>query len=418
MVVLQAHSDMVCEKNRGTEHDFDRDPIQLVRQGDWIGANGMTLGADNGIGVAAALAIAADAEAVHGPLEILITVDEETGLNGAKALSDKAMKGRYLLNLDSEEDGVFCIGCAGGVDTNASFLLQTEPSGVGDALAFSLHIGGLKGGHSGVDIHLGRANAIQLLARTWWERQPLRPWVAALQGGSRRNAITCEAEAVMCIDKRQRASFEERLRRCQDVFVAEFGTTDPDLKISWEVVPLPTRVYTRRFADRILRLLLALRQGIVRMSPDIEGLVETSINLATLAQEEDRLVIGTNQRSMLEDAKRHLAASVASAMRLAGGRVAHSDGYPGWRPNVNTHLLSVGRRVAERILGHAPRVEAIHAGLECGLIGAKYPGMEMISFGPKITRAHSPDERVHIPSVERFYRLLKGILEEISRSSQ
>ncbi len=414
-VVLQAHSDMVCEKNRGTQHDFERDPIQLVRHGEWIGANGTTLGADNGIGVAAALAIAADPEAVHGPLEILITVDEETGLNGAKDLSPKALKGRLLLNLDTEEDGVFCIGCAGGIDTNGTFAIATEPATPKGSTAFALRISGLKGGHSGMDIHLGRANAIKLLARTLHELQPLKPHIAFLQGGSKRNAIAREAEAVVVLRADQEAALHERLAQCQDIFLSEFGTTDPDLRISAEKVNMPDHVYTKRFATRILQLLLTLPHGVVRMSADIEDLVETSTNLATISQQNGRLLVGTSQRSSVEGAKRHLAASIAAGMRLAGAKVSHTDGYPGWQPNMNSTLLTVGRRAAERLLGHPPRIEAIHAGLECGLIGAKYPGMEMLSFGPTITGAHSPDERAHIPAVERFYQLLKDILDDLSR---
>lgn len=414
-VALQAHSDMVCEKNRGTQHDFDRDPIRLVRHGEWMGAEGTTLGADNGIGVAAALAIASDPTAVHGPLEILITVDEETGLNGAKNLSTNVLKARYLLNLDTEEDGVFCIGCAGGVDTNGTFRIKTEPTEAQGRVALALHISGLKGGHSGVDIHLGRANAIKLLARTLYELAPLKPHIASLQGGSKRNAIAREAEAVIVVGTDQVRQVYARLVQCQEMFLSEFKATDPDLRISAETAPMPERVFTKRFADRVLQLLLTLPHGPVRMSADIEGLVETSTNLATVVQENGRLTIGTSQRSSVEPAKRHLAASVAAGMKLAGAKVSQSDGYPGWQPNLNSHLLAVGRRAAEQLLGHPPRVEAIHAGLECGLIGAKYPGMEMLSLGPTITGAHSPDERVHIPAVARFYELLKRILDDLSQ---
>ncbi|MCS7037554.1 MAG: aminoacyl-histidine dipeptidase [Saprospiraceae bacterium] len=415
MVALQAHSDMVCEKNRGTAHDFDRDPIRLVRHGEWIGADGTTLGADNGIGVAAALAIASDPKVAHGPLEILITTDEETGLNGAKELSIKALKARYLLNLDTEEDGVFCIGCAGGVDTNGVFVVKTEPIEAEGRVALAVHISGLKGGHSGVDIHLGRANAIKLLARTLHELKPLKPRIASLQGGSKRNAIAREAEAVIVVGADQVKQVQARLAHCQEMFLSEFKTTDPDLCVSAEATPLPERVYTDRFAIRLLQLLLALPHGVVRMSADMEDLVETSTNLATVVQENGRLTVGTSQRSSVEPAKKHLAAAIAAGMKLAGAKVLHSDGYPGWQPNLNSHLLAIGRAAAERVLGRPPRVEAIHAGLECGLIGAKYPGMEMLSLGPTITGAHSPDERVHIPAVERFYRLLACILDDLSR---
>jgi dipeptidase D len=415
VVVLQAHSDMVCEKNRTSSHDFERDPIRWLHQEEWIGAQGTTLGADNGIGVAAALAVAADLQAVHGPMEILITVDEETGLNGAKGLSPKALKGRYLLNLDTEEDGVFCIGCAGGVDTNGSFVVPVEPVAPAGKTALFVRIGGLKGGHSGMDIHLGRANAIKLLARLLHELAPLSPRIAYLQRGSKRNAIAREAEALLVVSEGQMEALHARLAQCRQLFRSEFGTTDSDLYVSAEGAPMPERVYRSSWATKMVRTLLALPHGVVRMSADIEGLVETSTNLATVIQERERLVIGTSQRSSVEGAKRHLAASVGAVLKLAGAKVSHSDGYPGWQPNVHSPLLAISRRVAERVLGRPPRVEAIHAGLECGLIGAKYPGMDMLSFGSTIRGAHSPDERVHIPAVERFYELLKGILEEISR---
>ncbi len=415
LVALQAHSDMVCEKNRGTQHDFDSDPIRLLRVGEWIGAEGTTLGADNGIGMAAALAVAADPEACHGPLEILITVDEETGLNGAQKLSAKILKSRYLLNLDTEEDGVFCIGCAGGIDTKGTFAVPTEPADAHGKVAVAVRIGGLKGGHSGMDIHIGRANAIKLLARTLHELSGLKPRIASLQGGSKRNAIAREAEAILVVGSHQVGHVQSHLARCQRMFLSEFGATDPELHLSSEVVSVPEHVYSKRFANRLLQLLLTLPHGVIRMSADIPGLVETSTNLATIAQENGRLTIGTSQRSSVEPAKQHLAASIAAGMKLAGAKVSHSDGYPGWQPNVNARLLTIGCSAAQRVLGHPPRIEAIHAGLECGLIGAKYPDMEMLSFGPTITGAHSPDERVHIPAVERFYTLLKSILDDLSR---
>lgn len=415
IVVLQGHSDMVCEKNRGTEHDFDLDPIRLVRHNDWIGADGTTLGADNGIGVAAALAIATDPTAVHGPLEILITVDEETGLTGANQISSKMLKGKYLLNLDTEEDGVFCIGCAGGMDTSGLFRVKRAPApGAGHA-AFALRVSGLKGGHSGAEIHVGRANAIKLLARTLHALQPLAPQMTQLQGGSKRNAIPREAEAVVVLPEVAVEKARAIVARCEQDFQNEFRTADGGVRVALDPVALPTSVYAKPFAQKVVQTLLALPHGVVRMSTDIEDLVETSTNLATVVSDDDTLTIGTNQRSSVESAKRYIAASVAAGLKLGGAKVAHSDGYPGWQPNMQSPLLEICRAAATDLYGKAPEIKAIHAGLECGILGGKYPGLDMISFGPTITGAHSPDERVHIPAVEKFYDLLKRVLDGLSR---
>lgn len=416
IVVLQGHSDMVCEKNRGTEHDFDRDPIQLVRHDDWIGANGTTLGADNGIGVAAALAIAGDPTAVHGPLEILVTVDEETGLTGANQISGKMLQGKFLLNLDTEEDGVFCIGCAGGMDTSGVFRVKSAPALSTGHTAFALRISGLKGGHSGTEIHVGRANAIKLLARTLHALQPLAPQMTQVQGGSKRNAIPREAEATVVLPVAAVEKAKAIVARCEQDFQNEFRTADGGTRVALEPAPLPASVYAKPFAQKVLHALLALPHGVVRMSTDIEDLVETSTNLATIVSDDATLTIGTNQRSSVESAKRYIAASVAAGLKLAGAKVTHTDGYPGWQPNMQSPLLGICRAAATDLYGRTPEIKAIHAGLECGILGGKYPGMDMISFGPTITGAHSPDERVHIPAVEKFYDLLKRVLEALSRA--
>jgi dipeptidase D len=414
VVVLQGHSDMVCEKNRGTTHDFDHDPIHLVRHDDWIGANGTTLGADNGIGVAAALAIAGDPTAIHGPLEILITVDEETGLTGANQISSKMLQGKYLLNLDTEEDGVFCIGCAGGMDTAGVFQVKNTAAPGAGYTAFALRVSGLKGGHSGTEIHVGRANAIKLLARTLLALQPLAPQITHLQGGSKRNAIPREAEATVVLPASAVEKAKAVVARCEQDFQNEFRTADGGAQVSLEPVSMPALVYAKPFAKKILNTLLALPHGVVRMSTDIEDLVETSTNLATIVSDDHTLTIGANQRSSVESAKRYIAASVAAGLKLAGAKVTHSDGYPGWQPNMQSPLLQICRAAATELYGKAPEIKAIHAGLECGILGGKYPGMDMISFGPTITGAHSPDERVHIPAVEKFYDLLKMVLEAMS----
>lgn len=414
IVVLQGHSDMVCEKNRGTAHDFDRDPIELVRDGDWIRANGTTLGADNGIGVAAALALLNDPEAQHGPLEILITVDEETGLTGANQLSGKLLKGRLLLNLDSEEEGVFYIGCAGGMDTAGAFRVQTTPVPAGDHSAFVLRVSGLTGGHSGSDIHTGRANAIKLLARTLHALAPHAAGFAHIQGGSKRNAIPREAEAAVVLPAAAAEKARALVAALETAFQNEFKKTDPNTRLSLEPAPVPAVVYAKSLSKKLIDTLLALPHGVVRMSADIDELVETSTNLATIVSDDTTIVVGTNQRSSVESAKQYIAASVSAGLRLGGARVSHTDGYPGWQPNLQSGLLRICKETFTRLEGREPEIKAIHAGLECGILGGKYPGMDMISFGPTITGAHSPDERVHIPAVHSFYTLLKAVLKAVA----
>lgn len=410
IVILQGHSDMVCEKNRGTEHDFDRDPIYLVRDGEWIGAKGTTLGADNGIGVASALALLNDPSAVHGPLEILITIDEETGLTGANQISSDLLQGKYLLNLDSEEDGIFYIGCAGGLDSTGTFKTETMAAPGSGYSAFSLRVAGLKGGHSGGDIHLGRANAIKLLARTLNALLPLSPYLYDIQGGSKRNAIPREAEVLLLVPDTALEEARQVVGRCEQAFKNEFKATDGSVNLVLDPAEKPAVVYAPPFSDKIVKTLLGLPHGVVRMSTDLEDLVETSTNLATITSNADSIVIGTNQRSSVDSAKQYIASSVAAVLQLAGASVARSDGYPGWQPNMQSRLLSICRKVATELYGKEPEIKAIHAGLECGILGGKYPGLDMISFGPTITGAHSPDERVHIPAVEKFYDLLKRVL--------
>jgi dipeptidase D len=413
IVVLQGHSDMVCEKNRGTVHDFDHDPIELVRDGEWIRANGTTLGADNGIGVAAALALLSDPTAQHGPLEILITIDEETGLTGANQISGKLLKGKRLLNLDSEEDGIFYIGCAGGMDTAGAFRVQTTPAPTGDTAAFALRVSGLKGGHSGGDIHIGKANALKLLARTLDALQALSPAWTNVQGGSKRNAIPREAEATLVLASGQVDKARAIIATAEKAFQNEFKVTDPGVRLMLEPAEKPAAVYTKSLAKKLINTLLALPHGVIQMSADIEDLVETSTNLATIVSDDKTIVIGTNQRSSVESAKNYIASSVSAALRLAGAKVTQSDGYPGWQPNMQSELLHICKEVYKRLEGKEPEIKAIHAGLECGILGGKYPGMDMISFGPTITGAHSPDERVHVPAVEKFYALLKEVLKAV-----
>lgn len=411
-IVLQGHVDMVCEKNKGTEHDFDNDPIKLVRDGDWMAAEGTTLGADNGIGVAAAMAAATDPDVVHGPLEILTTVDEETGLTGANGLEPGFVSGNILLNMDSEEDGIFYIGCSGGIDTLGEFNFKWVENKKG-LTPYNLMITGLKGGHSGLDVATGRANAIKLLGILLSKLSEFKFRLAEISGGSKRNAIPREAEAVILIDPKD----ENKIKKVIDQFVndtlLEFQKTDGGLKIELEKSNSNVKkIMTKKLVNRLVKCLVALPHGIMKMSFDMPGLVETSTNLATITMGEDKITVGTSQRSSVDAAKVNIANRVRTIFELARAKnVRMGDGYPGWQPNVDSELLKKSIEVYKSLFNSEPGIKAIHAGLECGILGDKYPGMDMISFGPTITGAHSPDERVNINDVEKFYTLVKGILK-------
>ncbi|MCF8242065.1 MAG: aminoacyl-histidine dipeptidase [Melioribacteraceae bacterium] len=415
IIVLQGHLDMVCEKNKGTEHDFDNDPIEIMKEGDWIKAKGTTLGADNGIGVAAAMAAALDPEMVHGPLEILCTVDEETGMTGVGGLSSNFLKGKTLLNMDSEEDGAFYVGCAGGQDTVGVFDIQTTDPKKG-MKPYELTVTGLKGGHSGLDIANGRANAIRLLAQLLHRLSEVNFRIAHIDGGSLRNAIPREAEVIIFIDPQD----EDKINNISDKFVKEsvleFTSTDPGLVVNFKKVDNKYHeVFRKKFAKKLISCLLAIPHGIMAMNHDIPGLVDTSTNLATVKIEGDSVKVGTSQRSSIESAKINITNMVASVFELADAEVKIGDGYPGWQPNMKSELLKTGKKVFAEQFGVEPEVKAIHAGLETGLLGSKYPGMDMISFGPTIEGAHSPDEKINVVTVEKFYKLLKGILAEYAK---
>jgi len=417
-VVLQAHVDMVCEKNKETQHDFENDPITMVRDNGWIKAKGTTLGSDNGIGVAAALAVITDKDAVHGPIEILLTIDEETGLTGASNLQPGLITGKILLNMDSEEDGAFYIGCAGGKDTLGIFDIEYENAPSGFA-ACEIMVTGLKGGHSGLDIHQGRANGIKILARTLNQLSNINFRIAKVDGGSLRNAIPREAEAVLLIEEKDYSELEKLVKQFESAASKEFKTADDGLKINLTKVESSyQKVFTKEFSDRLINTLLALPHGVIMMSKDIPGLVETSTNLATVKIKDDKLTIGTSQRSSVESAKEYMSLSVQSIFKLANGKIEITDGYPGWKPNLDSTLLKVSKNVFKELFNKEPEIKAIHAGLECGILESKNPGMDIISFGPTIEGAHSPDERVNIETVEKFYTLLKRILKELAEQNK
>jgi dipeptidase D len=424
ITVLQSHLDMVNEKNADVAHDFSTDPIRPERDGDYLTAVGTTLGADNGIGVAAMLAIMEADDIDHGPLELLFTVDEETGLTGAARLDASMIQGRRLLNLDTEEEGSIYVGCAGGGDTRIAMpLTWTAPPEHATTLRFALR--GLKGGHSGVDIHLQRGNAIQLLARILHtsaegtEPQPTPPPAAAprladFRGGNMRNAIPREATADLVIDPDQAEDFRARALEEFAAVRDAFARAEPHAALGIEDADPPTRVLDPRSSATILRLLHAIPHGVQAMSHDIPGLVETSTNLAVARVDEDHLHVLANTRSSVATELRAVRTRIRAVATLAGAQVEMGDAYPGWKPDLDSPILDVVRAVYAEHLGRDPHITAIHAGLETGIIGQKLPGMDMVSIGPQIEFPHSPDERVRIPSVDEFYALLVRVLERLT----
>ena len=414
-LILQTHLDMVCEKNRDVTHDFDRDPIRLRVDGGWVAATGTTLGADNGIGVAAALAAATDPEVKHGPLELLFTLDEETGLTGAKELDPKLLSGRMLLNLDSEEDGVIFVGCAGGEDT----LIDVKPAFRSAAFrgsAMRLEVSGLRGGHSGLNIVENRGNALKLVARvlSTLVEEGVSFDLASITGGSKHNAIPREAEAIVVPDPRATPAMESIAAKALAAFQVELHKIDDGLRVSWSPCPDPARVLAIADRDRLIQLLLALPHGVLAMSPDIPGLVETSSNLAVVKEEDGRIRVVTSSRSSVAPSLAYVLAQVRAVAALAGAAVTLKDGYPGWKPNLESKALAVVRQVYKERWNKEPHVTAIHAGLECGLLGEKIPGLDMVSFGPQIEGAHSPDERVNVESVAKFWGALTAVLDRLS----
>ncbi|MBR4713635.1 MAG: aminoacyl-histidine dipeptidase [Paludibacteraceae bacterium] len=411
-VLLQAHMDMVCEKNAGTEHDFDNDPIRTVVEGDWLKAQGTTLGADDGIGVAAILAVLESDTIQHGPLECLITVDEERGLTGAQHVKAGWLQSRRLINLDSEEDGRFCIGCAGGIDTVATFDLKRVAAPQG-AFFLNIFVKGLQGGHSGDDINKGRGNAIKILARFLWNESKKYPiHLCRIEGGNLHNAIPREAHATLCIDWNKKEEIRVALNHYISTIEAEYPT-EKDLVIDLESTNAEEQVYEQEGANRLISALYACPHGVIEMSTEIEGLPETSTNLASIKDKEGKIVVATSQRSSTNSKKHDIKDRVEAVFALAGATVKHSDGYPGWKPNMNSELKNIVASSYERLFGEKPVVGAIHAGLECGLIIEKYPDMDMISIGPTIIGNHSPAERCEIPTVEKFWKHLIDVLGKI-----
>jgi dipeptidase D len=407
---LQGHLDMVCEKNEGTAHDFDVDPIRLVRDGDWLKAAGTTLGADNGVGVASALAMMESDDVAHGPLEFVFTIDEETGLTGASEFPEGLLQAKYFLNLDGEEEGTLCIGCAGGMNTTARRKVEMRPPAAKQA--YRIKVSGLQGGHSGLDIHKGRGNAVRILGRVLQALTTQFPVeVGELAGGNKRNAIPREASAVVVFDPAIEAEARAQVIAVATAAAAELGAFDPGLQVTMIGVESPAAVLSGADALAVSALLASQHHGVLSMSPAISGLVQTSTNLATVATVKDEVVIETSQRSSIESSKRAAGRMVATVFRMAGFEVEHVGGYPGWKPEPDSDIVKLSQSVHERVLGVKPELVAMHAGLECGVIGEKHAGMQMISFGPHIVDVHSPSEKLKISSVEPYWRFLTALLE-------
>ncbi|MBO7224439.1 MAG: aminoacyl-histidine dipeptidase [Bacteroidales bacterium] len=411
-VCLQSHIDMVCEKNSDKDFDFEKDAIVPKIEGEWLKADGTTLGADDGIGVATALAILDANDIEHGPIECLFTVDEETGLSGAEALSADVLKSRILLNLDSEDEGEIFIGCAGGIDTVAKLPYDKEETP--DAPAFKIMVKGLKGGHSGDDINKGLACANKILNRILWsldKEMDLR--LSCFEGGNLRNAIAREANATFVVAQADVELMKEIVEKFAVDLKYEFRTTEPDMEITLSEVEKPAFVVDMLSQDNLLNVLYACPHGVLAMSREIPGFVETSTNLASVKMKEDHFFITTSQRSSVESAKYAAAYRVESCFLLAGADVEHGDGYPGWAPNPESKILKIAVDAYKKLFNKEPIVRAIHAGLECGLIGEKYPGMDMISYGPTLRGVHSPDERLEIKTVELYWKHTLEILKNI-----
>jgi dipeptidase D len=413
-VVLQSHIDMVCEKNSDSSHNFETDPILSFVDGDWIKAKGTTLGADDGIGIATQLAILDSSDIAHGPIECLFTIDEETGLTGAFNLEPGFLNSKILLNLDSEDEGQIYIGCAGGIDTVGKLKYTTSPVRP-NSTAYKIIVGGLKGGHSGDDINKGLGTSVKILARIVWAVMThYSIQLIDIDAGNLRNAIAREGWAIITINNEQATAFRSLLDQLTVEIKNELKATDSEVFILLEEVAIPSVAVNEADTFKLINALCACPHGVIAMSFEIDNFVETSTNLASVKKRDDFFEITTSQRSSVESAKKNIAYMVESVLLLAGATVYRSDGYPGWSPNAASPILKTAESLYKELFGVEPLVLAIHAGLECGLIGEKYPEMDMISYGPTIKGAHSPEERLHIPTVQKFWDFTLEMLKRIS----
>lgn len=413
VVVLQSHLDMVHQKNNDTQFDFDTQGIEMYIDGDWVKAKGTTLGADNGIGVASIMAILASDEIVHPAIEALFTIDEETGMTGAKELDSTILKGEMLLNLDTEDDTEITIGCAGGIDITASLSYEAIALKEDEFEYYQLNIKGLNGGHSGMEIHKGLGNANKIMNRILFyvqERMPV--YIATIHGGGLRNAIPRESQSIIAINKANKATFEAQVLMAQKDITAELSIVDPGIQIKTEVMTLnkPLKVLPLSLSQQLVKSIYAAPNGVYKMSSSFEGLVETSNNIANIVVENGQITIKCLTRSSVYSSKMDLANAIKSSFELMGATITFSGEYPGWSPNPSSKALAIISKVYAEKFGTSPHVAACHAGLECGILAGHYPKLDMVSFGPTILGAHSPDERVSITSVQKFWSLLLATL--------
>lgn len=412
-VILQAHLDMVPQKNSSSQHDFEKDPIKPRVEEGWVKATGTTLGADNGIGAAAAMAVLESKDIAHPDIEVLLTCDEETGMTGANGLKGGVLNGDILINMDSEDEGELYIGCAGGVNTNARFPYEIieVPANM---LPYKISVTGLKGGHSGLDIHLGRGNANKIMCQLLDDaHKKFGVRLADIDGGSLRNAIPREAFAVVVVPESNKDAFKEYVAKYEEKGKTEFREADPGLLIDVKSTMMPKNLMDEESQNNIVKAVLECPNGVIAMDKNMPGVVETSTNLAVVKSNNGVVDIATLQRSAVDDDKDKLAKEVHSVFKNNGGEPVFSGDYPGWKPNVDSPILNEMKDIYQKNFGKVPEVKVIHAGLECGILGAKYPNWDMISFGPTIRNPHSPDEMVDIETVKKFWAYLVETLKEI-----
>lgn len=412
-VVMQSHLDMVHQKNSDTVFDFETQGIDMVIDGDWVKAKGTTLGADNGIGVAAIMAVFASKDIAHPALEAMFTIDEETGMTGAMKLDPSNFKGTILLNLDTEDDDELSIGCAGGIDTNTSYTYDLVPVEK-DSISYEISIRGLLGGHSGMDIHRGRGNANKLMNRILYQGISLFPiQISSIDGGSLRNAIPRESTAIISVSKDNKAVFEKFIAEKSASLKFEYQSIETELKIDWKTVATESEAISEEDTLKILNTIYSVPNGVFRMSPDMESLVEASTSLARIIIKDGKFITQSLQRSSVETTKDDVANAVRASFENMGCAVVQNGDYPGWKPNPNSAILQIMADMYRAKFKEEPQIKACHAGLECGILGGHLPNMDMISFGPNIRAAHSPDEKVQISSVQKFWGYLLDVLKEI-----
>jgi len=411
--ILQGHLDMVPQKNNDVDHDFEKDPIDAFIDGEWVTAKGTTLGADNGMGVAAAMAVLEDNSLEHGPIEAFFTIDEETGMTGAFGLKEGFLKGDVLINMDSEDEGELYIGCAGGMDTIANFSFQTQdvPAGV---KAYKIIAKGLKGGHSGLDIHLGRGNAIKIINRLLWEStRKHKLQVASFNSGDVRNAIPREGEAIAVVPEANAGDFESFVQEFNQTVKAELKSVEPGLEVSVQPTDSPSGIIDSETQNNLLNAVYGVPNGVMSMVADMPDVVETSTSMGVIKTENGTIKVVTLQRSSVDSRKMDLGNMIRAIFELGKAEVEHKGAYPGWNPDVNSPVLKTMKSVYDKNFGKVPEVKVIHAGLECGLIKAVYPNLDAISFGPTIRYPHSPDEKVNIKTVEKFWDFLVHTLKQM-----